>query len=136
MLGFTLQKQLDTNVTAKARVALWMLASSQRTWGDEPAVNAREAFLQIDEEWYTLDRDPANVTGVTVLLIAHDNAFPDRPSAWVHDMPGGGRVFYTALGHDVSAFREPQFMKFFGGRHQVGRARAVARKRSRVCRSL
>jgi len=64
------------------------------------------------EEWYTLDRDPTNVTGVTVLLIAHDSAFPDRPSGWVHDMPGGGRVFYTALGHDVSAFKEPQFMKF------------------------
>jgi type 1 glutamine amidotransferase len=64
------------------------------------------------EEWYTLDRDPTNVAGVTVLLIAHDSAFPDRPTAWVHDMPGGGRVFYTAFGHDVSAFNEPQFMKF------------------------
>jgi hypothetical protein len=51
VLGFTLKKQLDTNVTAKARVALWMLASSQRTWGDEPAVSAREAFLQIDAPW-------------------------------------------------------------------------------------
>ena len=64
------------------------------------------------EEWYTLDRDPANLAGFTVLLIAHDNAFPDRPTAWVHDMPGGGRVFYTAFGHDVSAFKEPVFMKF------------------------
>ncbi|MEO6600484.1 MAG: ThuA domain-containing protein, partial [Polyangiaceae bacterium] len=64
------------------------------------------------EEWYTLDRDPANLAGFTVLLIAHDNAFPDRPTAWVHDITGGGRVFYSAFGHDVSAFKEPQFMKF------------------------
>jgi type 1 glutamine amidotransferase len=64
------------------------------------------------EEWYTLDRDPTNLPGFTVLLIAHDNAFPDRPTAWVHDMTGGGRVFYSAFGHDVSAFKEPLFMKF------------------------
>lgn len=64
------------------------------------------------EEWYTLDRDPTNLSGFTVLLIAHDNAFPDRPTAWVHDMPGGGRVFYSAFGHDVAAFKEPLFMKF------------------------
>jgi hypothetical protein len=51
VLGFTLQKQLAANVTAKARVALWLLASSQRSWGDEPAASAREAFLQIDAPW-------------------------------------------------------------------------------------
>jgi len=51
VLAFTLQKQLDANVTARARVALWMLASSQRSWGDEPAVNAREAYLKIDAPW-------------------------------------------------------------------------------------
>ncbi len=51
VLGFTLQKPLEPNVTAKARVALWMLASSQRAWGDEPAVSAREAFLEIDAPW-------------------------------------------------------------------------------------
>ncbi len=51
VLGFTLRKQLEPNVTATARVGLWMLASSARTWGDEPAVNAREAYFQIDAPW-------------------------------------------------------------------------------------
>lgn len=51
VLAFTLQKQLAENVSAKARVALWMLASSQRSWGDEPAVSAREAYLQVDAPW-------------------------------------------------------------------------------------
>jgi type 1 glutamine amidotransferase len=64
------------------------------------------------EEWYTFDRDPTNLPGFTVLLIVHDSAFPDRPNAWVHDMPGGGRVFYSASGHDVSAFKDASFMKF------------------------
>jgi Gram-negative porin len=51
VLAFTLKKQLEQNVTATARVALWMLASSQRTWGDEPSASAREAYLKIDAPW-------------------------------------------------------------------------------------
>ncbi len=71
------------------------------------------------EEWYTFTRDvrqykPADNSAVfTVLLLASDNQFPERPTAWVNQLPGGGRAFYTAFGHDVSAFKEPAFQKFF-----------------------
>jgi hypothetical protein len=51
VLGFNLKKQLEANVVAQARVAMWMEASSQRTWGDEPAVDAREAYFRIDAPW-------------------------------------------------------------------------------------
>ncbi len=51
ILAFTLDKTVAEGVTVKARVGLWMLASSQRTWGDEPAVNAREAYFKIDGPW-------------------------------------------------------------------------------------
>jgi len=51
VLGFRLKKELEKEVTAEARVALWMEASSQRTWGDEPAVDAREAYFKIDAPW-------------------------------------------------------------------------------------
>ncbi len=49
---------------------------------------------------------------MTVLLQATDttNQFGTRPSAWVHDLPGGGRLFYTAFGHSVSAFQEKPVM--------------------------
>ncbi|HXJ21118.1 MAG TPA: ThuA domain-containing protein [Polyangia bacterium] len=67
-----------------------------------------------DEEWYAFTRDPtaSAIPGVTVLLDCTDtsNQFGTRPSAWVHDMPGGGRMFYTAFGHDVSAFQEQAVM--------------------------
>jgi len=67
------------------------------------------------EEWYAFTRDPTDsaIPGVTVLLDATDvtNQFGTRPSAWVHDMPGGGRMFYTAFGHAVSAFQEPAVME-------------------------
>jgi hypothetical protein len=51
VLGFNLTKTLAPGLTAKGRVAMWMLASSARTWGDEPAVNAREAYFKLDGPW-------------------------------------------------------------------------------------
>jgi type 1 glutamine amidotransferase len=71
------------------------------------------------EEWYTFTRDvrqytPSDGSGIfTALLLANDNQFPERPTAWVNQLTGGGRVFYTAFGHDVSAFKEPAFQQFF-----------------------
>lgn len=71
------------------------------------------------EEWYNFTRDvrqytPTDGSGAfTVLLLANDNQFPERPTAWIKEFPGGGRVFYSAFGHDVSCFKEPAFQKFF-----------------------
>ena len=71
------------------------------------------------EEWYNFSRDvrqytPTDGSGpFTVLLLANDNQFPERPTAWVKEFPGGGRMFYSAFGHDVSCFKEPAFQKFF-----------------------
>lgn len=66
------------------------------------------------EEWYAFTRAPtaSPIPGVTVLLDCTDatNQFGTRPSAWVHDMPGGGRMFYTAFGHAVGAFQEQAVM--------------------------
>ena len=66
------------------------------------------------EEWYVFTRDPlaSAIPGITVLLNCTDtsNQFGTRPSAWVHDMPGGGRMFYTAFGHAVTAFQEKPVM--------------------------
>ncbi len=39
---------------------------------------------------------------------------PDKapePVAWTHTSPGGGRVFYTSLGH-IKDFEQPQFRRF------------------------
>ena len=51
---------------------------------------------------------------ITVLLLANapgpTGATSERPIAWVHNVPGGGRLFYSAFGHDVKAFQEASFM--------------------------
>jgi hypothetical protein len=51
VLGFTLKKTLAEGVTAKARVGLWMMASNQRNWSDEPGTSAREVYFKIDGPW-------------------------------------------------------------------------------------
>jgi hypothetical protein len=63
------------------------------------------------EEWYTFKRDVAILPDFTVLLNADVPQAEKRPSAWVHEMPGDARVFYTAFGHAVSAFQEPEVMR-------------------------
>lgn len=71
------------------------------------------------EEWYTFTRDPlaSAIPGVTILLTCTDASITtQRPSAWVHDLPvqgdagQGGRMFYTAFGHSVTAFQEKAVM--------------------------
>jgi type 1 glutamine amidotransferase len=66
------------------------------------------------EEWYQFSIDPAGLQNFTVLLLATDpsNMNKERPSTWVHTIPASnGRLFYSAFGHDVAAFREPAVMK-------------------------
>jgi hypothetical protein len=48
VLGFDLKSQLSETVSVHGRASLWMLASSQRSEGDEPAVDAREAFFKLE----------------------------------------------------------------------------------------
>jgi len=59
-----------------------------------------------------VERDVTTLPDFTVLLSVAVPQSPVRPSAWVHEMPGGGRVFYTGFGHAASAFQEPEVMRF------------------------
>lgn len=67
------------------------------------------------EEWYTYRRDVRQLTGFTALLLANaplpTGGVGERPSAWVHEVPGGGRAFYTGFGHFAAAFQEEAVMR-------------------------
>jgi type 1 glutamine amidotransferase len=39
---------------------------------------------------------------------------PDHPVAWYHQY-GGGRAFYTALGHTAESFSEPELLSHLLG---------------------
>jgi hypothetical protein len=48
LFGVQLIKQLAEDTSLKVRVGMWILAASQRSWGDEPAMDAREIYFKLD----------------------------------------------------------------------------------------
>ncbi|KIR61350.1 MULTISPECIES: ThuA domain-containing protein [Micromonospora] len=77
------------------------------------------------DEWYDFRSRP----DARVLLRADESTYRggtmggDHPLAWCHERCGG-RSFYTALGHTVESYAEPEFRA-----HLAGALRWVARAR-------
>jgi|SRR5690348_3556343 len=70
------------------------------------------------DEWYAFRANPR--PRVRVLLTVDEATYDggtmgaDHPVAWYHEY-GGGRCFYTALGHAARCFAEPAFRRHLGG---------------------
>jgi type 1 glutamine amidotransferase len=75
--------------------------------GAHPATVGLPMNWNRSEEWYMFQRDVSALPGVQVLLRFSDD---NRPMAWTREWDGG-RSFYTAGGHDASAFQEPLFQQ-------------------------
>jgi type 1 glutamine amidotransferase len=64
------------------------------------------------DEWYNFRANPR--PGVQVLATVDERLYEggtmgdDHPLVWCHQ-PGGGRAFYTALGHSAEAYADPAF---------------------------
>ena len=56
------------------------------------------------EEWYKQTHSLDGIAGVTVLAKL---AVDQRPVSWIHELPGGGRMFYTIQGHNIKYYAEP-----------------------------
>ena len=64
------------------------------------------------DEWYNFQTNPRGT--VHVLMTLDENTYSggdmgDHPISWCHDTDGGGRSWYTALGHTVESYDEPEF---------------------------
>jgi type 1 glutamine amidotransferase len=70
------------------------------------------------DEWYDFRTNPR--PHVRVLATVDESSYEggrmpdDHPVVWCHDN-GGGRVFYTALGHTGESFRDPLFRSHLWG---------------------
>jgi uncharacterized protein len=70
------------------------------------------------DEWYAFRDNPR--PRVRVLLTVDEATYEggtmgaDHPVAWCHEY-GGGRCFYTALGHAPRTFADPAFLNHLGG---------------------
>lgn len=90
------------------------------------------------DEWYELS-NPYNVKINTVLAVDEASYDPtriwkgqvangmgkDHPVAWYHQV-GKARVFVTTLGHDVRAYRDPQYLShLLGGMYWATTGRGI-----------
>jgi type 1 glutamine amidotransferase len=99
-----------------------------------------EESFQFKDEYYKLDRDPADTVTRYNLLLAlgeftdpqalvthqiYPGAYPeDAPIAWSGSFRGKNRTFYTNLGHSVVTWDNPDFQE-----HLVNGIKWVAKKR-------
>jgi type 1 glutamine amidotransferase len=68
------------------------------------------------DEWYDFRANPR--PQVTVLATVDESTYTggtmgaDHPITWVHPTTGGGRAFYTAMGHTKESYADPTFQQF------------------------
>ena len=82
-------------------------------------VHLQDSWTRRDE-WYAFDRNPRHT--VSVLLSLDEASYSpgagamegDHPIAWYHEY-GGGRAFYTALGHTTESYSERDFLLHIAG---------------------
>jgi uncharacterized protein len=85
---------------------------------DHPATSHLPAAWAWHDEWYAFRASPRPL--VRVLLTVDETTYDggtmgaDHPVAWCHEY-GGGRCFYTALGHAARTFAEPAFLRHLSG---------------------
>jgi type 1 glutamine amidotransferase len=79
---------------------------------DHPATAHLPLHWEWTDEWYDFRANPR--PGVRVLATVDERLYEggtmgdDHPLVWCRRL-GGGRTFYTALGHDAAAYADPAF---------------------------
>lgn len=94
---------------------------------DDPIVTDLPSPWVRTDEWYNFDVNPR--PNVTVLATVDESTYTggtmgaDHPIMWRHPTGGGGRAFYTAMGHTSDSYRDPLFQRMLvsGLRWAAGR---------------
>jgi type 1 glutamine amidotransferase len=87
--------------------------------GDTPATAGLPSPWVRTDEWYDFRTNPR--PNVTVLADVDESTYTggtmgaDHPIAWTHATPGGGRAFYTAMGHTIDSYADPSFRAHLSG---------------------
>ena len=92
-----------------------------------PSTKGLPATLERTDEWYSFDKSPRGVPGLTVLATLDESTYKpgtffgtslamgkDHPIAWWR-CAGRGRVFYAAGGHTAETFGDPAYRRFLNG---------------------
>lgn len=88
-----------------------------------PATDGLPVRWNKKDEWYNFRDNVRGKPGFRVLLTVDESTYPafwpramrgDHPISWTH-IVGKGRMFYTAIGHNASTYRDPASMKHIVG---------------------
>jgi type 1 glutamine amidotransferase len=86
---------------------------------DHPATAPLPARWRRTDEWYDFQANPRG--NVTVLATVDESTYTggtmgaDHPIVWAHTTSGGGRAFYTAMGHTAESYADPIFRAHLAG---------------------
>lgn len=83
-------------------------------------ITAGLSDFQLTDEWYYFQQRPEDVPGMQMLLALDESTLPPdypaqykqgyHPIAWAHELYGG-RVFYTAFGHNPDDWTDPTVLE-------------------------
>jgi len=85
---------------------------------DHPSTASLPPDWQRTDEWYNFRANPRGLVHVLASLDegSYDGGdMGDHPIAWCHEVSGGGRAWYTALGHTEASYGEPLFLEHLRG---------------------
>ena len=94
-------------------------ASIQVEDAQHPSTAKLPSIWKRTDEWYNFQTNPR--PSVHVLATMDESSYhggqmgDDHPIAWCHDVAGGGRSWYTALGHTEESYSEPLFRQHLLG---------------------
>jgi type 1 glutamine amidotransferase len=91
--------------------------------GAHPITDGLVASFPITDEWYSFQTRPEDSAGMQMLLSLDEDSLPAdypamykvgyHPIGWAHELYGG-RVFYTAMGHNPDDYTDPNFLEIVG----------------------
>jgi type 1 glutamine amidotransferase len=86
---------------------------------DQPGVEGLPSPWVRTDEWYDFQTNPRK--NVNVLATVDESTYTggamgaDHPIVWNHATSGGGKAFYTAMGHTSESYADPLFRAHLAG---------------------
>jgi type 1 glutamine amidotransferase len=102
--------ELTAGLNLDAGAANLPLVAGMAATGSKITLPAKVSLV---DEWYSYTASPRNIAGVQVLYTLDEKTFTpaavmgDHPIAWYRVFPGGGRMFYTGIGHSAPYLAQP-----------------------------